>query len=225
MYAQRLTGLLAAALVLAPAAFADHNDHPNPPNPNPGGNEVQRLSSEAESLNSQVQWSSIHWSVKDSVTRFAQEVRELVSCERGGNPSPVDHNDHPGNCGNQRQQVAQAFQPVERYLNDTMYDYPGIYQQYQRTAQAVRAVQNGGGGGGGYPPPRALRATGMLDTVNFNLSGYSQQDIDSQCVQLGRSYRIVYVRGVVVNGQRFDSGYGAYMSLNQACDIVARNAR
>lgn len=219
MYAQRLTGLLTAALVLAPVAYADHNDHPNPPSP--GGSAVQRLGSEAESLNSQVQWSSLAWQVKDTVTRFTQEVRELVSCEPGGSPSPLDHNDHPGNCRLQTQQVVQAFQPVERYLYDTMYDYPSVYRQYQRTAQAVREVQNGGGS----PPPEGLRAVGMLDTVNFNLSGYTREDIDRQCVELGRSYRIVYVRGVVVNGQRFDAGFGAYMSLNQACDIVARNAR
>lgn len=150
-----------------------------------------------------------------------------------GNPypgNPYPGNPYPGNpgsrCNSQNQNVLSQFTQVERYLYDSQYNYPSVHSAYLRVRQAVDAIRSGNGGG--YPtpvPPRQIRSTGLLDTIRYRFVGNSQFDIRQQCVQFGRSYGLHYVRGLVVNGQRFGGGVVGQYTLNQACDIVATHAQ
>ncbi len=131
-------------------ALADHQ----------GGDPTDRLATEAQELNSIVSWSSLRYNVKMSVSSFTGAAQQLASC-RDGNPNnepnsekvessePSSHSieDHGGggnNCSYQLLRTLSSFSPVDRYLSDTYYDYPQVYQQYLQVRDAVNAVRNGG---------------------------------------------------------------------------------
>lgn len=71
-----------------------------------------------------------------------------------------------------------------------------------------------------------LSAQGNIEGVYFNLNDRTRQGIDSQCVRhMDRHNKSrLRVRTVLVNGRRFNSG-SSFWTVNQACNIVARQAR
>ena len=153
--------LTLAAAFGAASASAEHNPgYPgNPGYPAPGGSAVQQLYSEASRLNSQVQYSYLNTNVKVTVSRFANEVASLANgCRPWGvavesaNDGSIDVEDHGnpsyppypgGSCAYQRDRVLQSWSQVERYLYDTYYDFPAVYDQYLRTRSAVYAIRAG----------------------------------------------------------------------------------
>jgi|SRR3990167_5063986 len=126
-----VTALLLGLMGVGSVAKAEHN--------NPGESAVE-LYSEAYQLDSLVRNSSLRYHVKDAVSAFARSVYQLYSCSNGGySPENKDHSDLPGgNCLYLRQTLQSAWSPVDRYLNDTYYDYSYIYQQYSRTHEALQ---------------------------------------------------------------------------------------
>ncbi|MBF0312148.1 MAG: hypothetical protein HQK50_06620 [Oligoflexia bacterium] len=122
-------------------SFADHN--------NPDGSFDEELAATlqnaSEALNYQVQVSSLRVPVKASVAKFASEVSRLRYCSLltpSDDPirpnliiQPFDHNSD--NCEYTLQKIRSAWMPVERYLYDTYYDYPHIYQRYLQVRQSL----------------------------------------------------------------------------------------
>jgi len=129
------------ALVFAASAFADHQ----------GGGGVDNLVQAARNLNQTVRYSSLRYAVKSSVYSFTYQVESLDRCIDGARlirPEIMDHegaNDHTGGgvppqCQYQLNNVRNSFGPVDRYLNDTYYDYPQVYQAYQYAQSALYAL-------------------------------------------------------------------------------------
>lgn len=75
-------------------------------------------------------------------------------------------------------------------------------------------------------PGHSLTAQGNMEGVYFNLRARNRQGIERQCEnhidRHGKSR--MRVRTLTVNGRRFNSGSN-FWTVNQACNIVARQAR
>ncbi len=141
------------SLLFALPAFADHGD----------GGGVARLHEDTHRLESIVQNSYLRYRVKLAVRRLTSEVSALFKCSGsdepggdepggpgggGGEPGgPVhlsgtwDHVDPTGSCEAIEQRVRQAWYPVDRYLYDSYYDLPQVYQAYVQVRQDMLALQ------------------------------------------------------------------------------------
>ena len=130
---KRLTWLLGIALSLS--LFADHTGKPG---------SVGNLAGETDRLDRAVQYSSLNYNVKYAVSRFSQDVDRLHDC--------VDHSeinrDHtgttnpgcPSQCSYYLNYARSSFQDVERYLYDTNFDYPQVYQAYRSAKYALEQI-------------------------------------------------------------------------------------
>ena len=127
--------LAVLGLVFAASAFADHT-----------GGSIDALVSASRNLNQTVNYSYLRYHVKSAVYGFSNEVEQLDRCADGRGferPELMDHgtNDHTGGvppqCQYQLNRVRASFSQVERYLYDTYYDFPQVYQAYQYTRSAL----------------------------------------------------------------------------------------
>lgn len=155
-----MTLMLLALGFQSVTARADHNA--------PLGS-IRALHDQAHQLDNAVQYSYLSYRVKQVVSRLAYDVSRFYQCT-GGNPAD-DHDLVPGTCYGPLRSIQQSFYQVDRYLYDTGYDYPYIYQQYRRVGSLLRSVAgtglgggnggpgggNGGGHGGGEPDPDPIR--------------------------------------------------------------------
>lgn len=142
---------VAALMFLAANANADHNSTIG---------SVDRLAYEAEQLFNTVQYHPLNYAVKDSVFRFSQDTRQLEQCSRQFNPG---HAGCSHNCRPYLDQVRRSFYQVDRYLIDTYYQFPQVYNQYNQTKVALDAVilgatPNPGPFPGPYPQPNPYPA-------------------------------------------------------------------
>lgn len=122
------------AILMAGVSFADHTvpDHV-----------LHGLSHDSRQLESAVRYSTLRWQVKQSVFQFSYAVQRFMRCInyhfRG---NVAGHRDHtiPGNCEYAMREVRQTWYPVDRYLWDTYYDYPYVYQAYLKVREDVRQL-------------------------------------------------------------------------------------
>ena len=139
-----LTGVCLIAFSASPA-FANHE----------GGGSLQGAAAE---LNEQVQCSSLRYQVKYAVNFFAQQaarysaycgetmgMTQPMNHEGEGIIQPLDHNGGGANCRYELRNVLRSWSLVERYLYDTNYDYPNIYNSYLETRAAVQEAARGFG--------------------------------------------------------------------------------
>ncbi len=103
------------------------------------------LAFETRTLNDYVQNSSLRYNVKEAVYRFNYDVMNLVQCVRyqGVNSATNDHTDKPGipmACEYNFRIAQDSFRPVERYLYDTSFDYPGVYQAFLEVKYSLYSI-------------------------------------------------------------------------------------
>ncbi len=111
--------------VLPLSAFAHHDGDP-----------IGELMEEAATLDSVVQSSWIRPNVKYAVSHFVQDISPLDDCS---GLSPVA--DHQGpSCRGEVAHVQMAWRRVGRYLYDTNFDFPQVYNQYLRTQTALQSA-------------------------------------------------------------------------------------
>lgn len=159
---------------------ADHNS--------PSGS-VGRLQYEAQELAQAVRYFGLNYNVVQAVDRFNYDVSRLSQCvgmggrAMGGrdlnnlaehleNPMVRDHNEQigvPFQCRSYLDRVQRSFYPVERYLNDTYYDFPQLYRNYRETREALNAVQVGGGFPGPGPGPSPFPGPANISCVAVDL--------------------------------------------------------
>ena len=135
-FVQRFLGravLAVAMCVGGSTAFADHQQ--------PGQGQFGGVVTEAGELNNVVQWSNLRPNVKQTVARFANTAAQLGYCgDAPLAPVSVELFDHGGGagCANLVNQLRWQWNQVERYLYDTGYDYPQVYQSYLNTRAALQ---------------------------------------------------------------------------------------
>jgi hypothetical protein len=224
-----LTSLVLFSTFVSVSAFANHNGG--------GGSPTDTLLQEANELNQIVSYSTLRWPVKSAVQSFDSAAQQLATCDdddngQGANATlhepieePMHHNGD--SCSFQLQNVLNTWSQVDRYLYDTNFDYPQVYNQYLSTRQAVQAVQFGGGNTNPNPNPYPnpigqYSATGQLNAYAFSFVGQSQQDISSQCLNWGARNGLTWVNQVTVNGRVVSVGHLVHIS--QACTMVSQNA-
>jgi hypothetical protein len=140
--------LFCALALTSSVASADHTD--------PVGS-VGRLEHESRELQREVSYTNLNYNVKRAVSDFDREVFELVNCVEFGFRDHTDHVGCPQRCGYQLRRTQTSFQEVARYLRDTQYDYPYVYDQYQHTSRALRSIYLDGQGPGPGPNPTTYR--------------------------------------------------------------------
>lgn len=132
---------MSGLFLMSGMAIADHND--------PVGS-VGLLEHETAELEQVVRNSYLNYNVKSAVFQFSGASQQLVNCVRyEGRDLTQDHTGEvgcPSVCGRQLQNAQAAFRPVQRYLSDTQYDYPEVFQQFRQTGQALRSISMNGGG-------------------------------------------------------------------------------
>jgi hypothetical protein len=134
-----LVGLSVLISMPLVSVYADHNG--------PGGGLADRLSNDARRLSGMVNYSYMRYPVKAAVSQFSMEMERFENCsdrslsnftadqsmgrmEAMGHLGSMDHNGGDRGCYYELQNVKQSWYRVDRYLSDTYYDYPGIYQLY-----------------------------------------------------------------------------------------------
>lgn len=120
--------LVVLTMFLSGIAFASR-DHT--------GGAVDTLVYDASQLEQMVRYSPLNYSVKDAVSRFNYDVERLGYCADHSR----DHDGCPAACKYDLYNAQESFRPVSRYLYDTQYEYPQIYNQYRRTQYSLSAVQ------------------------------------------------------------------------------------
>jgi len=128
---KRVTILL-IAIALSGVSFADHTV--------PGGT-CHRLYQDTARLEQNVRYSSLRWNVKDAVFRFYYAVERFTRCvgpHREGETR--DHDTIPESCEWAMRDLHSTWYPVDRYLWDTYYDYPYVYQSYTRVRDDMRYI-------------------------------------------------------------------------------------
>ncbi|MBI1861179.1 MAG: hypothetical protein HYR96_09710 [Deltaproteobacteria bacterium] len=118
---------------------------------------VHELHEAAHQLEYEVRYTYLSYRVKQAVSRFTSNVVRFYTCV-GGNPAD-DHETVGTACYGPLRSAQQTFYPVERYLYDTYYDYPRVYQEYVRVKQLLRSV----GSGPAIQPGSALGPDGEPD--------------------------------------------------------------
>lgn len=156
---------LGLMIVVGVVAKAGHNS--------PSGS-VGRLFYETQELVQTVRYVGLNYNVQQAVNRFHQNVVRLADCVRfnsriGSRNNPFlegdhldgpdfrDHNEPSGvpyQCRPTLDMARQSFRPVDRYLNDTHYDYPQVYRSYIETREALFSLQlNNYPGPSPFPAP------------------------------------------------------------------------
>ncbi len=121
--------LLALALLLPAAVRADHT----------GAQVAARLHADAHNLENVVRYAYLRYQVKQAVYNFTAQATALFQC---ASSQPRNGTwDHTGDCEMYEQRVRQSFYPVDRYLYDTYYDLPYVYQAYIQVKQDVQQIQ------------------------------------------------------------------------------------
>ena len=134
-----------------------------------GSEAITRLHDDTNRLESVVQTSWLRYRVKSAVHRLSNEVSAYFQCsateepgddepggtgpggdEPGGTgPGPVganpsvstrDHTD-PVDCESKEQQVRRAWSIVNRYLYDSYYDLPQVYEAYVQVRQDIQGLE------------------------------------------------------------------------------------
>ncbi len=193
-------------LVLSPLALGGH-----------GGTigTVDYLHDQAQDLNADTQKSTLRYEVKSSVSQFFNDVTDLHRCSDA--PVPEDHG--ASKCLNELQRVVYSWSPVERYLCDTMSDYPTIYNLYTEARRALYAIPEVNN-----LPQNHLYARGTMNGAYYNLQDATQNGIYNQCIDFGRRNGIYSVRTLTVNSFTVYYGY-SWVTLTEACTAVSRYAR
>ncbi len=144
--------VLCAFALMGGVARADHND--------PEGS-VGLLHYEAELLEQVVNNSYLNYNVKRTVMDFAASVGRLEQCVSFGSRSIIhDHTGDvgcPSRCSYQLQYARSTFAQTSRYLSDTQWDFPQVYNQWQRTYRVLNAISVSGAGPGPGPGPSGFR--------------------------------------------------------------------
>lgn len=129
MFKVAMIGLLFA---MSGVAMADHND----------GGRYDNVRDRAYELNQVVQWSGLRWHVREAVSRLVQSTSQLddryIAPIQPASVHRFDHNEGGGSNSYVIQQIRSEWYQVERYLYDTNYDYPQVYQSYRRLRHALR---------------------------------------------------------------------------------------
>jgi len=154
MNKSRFLSLLCALALTSSVVRAGHGD--------PEGS-TGLLEYEAEQLEQIVNSSYLNYNVKRSVIDFAGSVHRLIECVNYGTRRIFhDHSDEvgcPSQCTGELQYAQSAFAQVSRYLRDTQWDFPQVYNQWRRTHQVLRAISVSGPGPG--PAPTNYRCTAV----------------------------------------------------------------
>jgi hypothetical protein len=125
MKSARLSLAALACLCLLPLTASAHHE----------GDPIGALIDQTSALNLAVQQSWLSPNVKSAVQHFAGDINLIEGCEML--PSPVS--DHQGpSCRDEVQHVQAAWYRVQRYLYDTNFDFPHVYQHYLNTQYAVQ---------------------------------------------------------------------------------------
>ena len=138
--------LVLLGMSAATPALAGHGD----PMGSPG-----LMLAEAQDLSDAVSTYGLRYNVQQAVFHFMTDVNKLADCVRGSARFvPQDHMEDvgvPRRCGRALGHVRRQFQPVNRYLYDTQWDLPEVYEIYREVKVALRAITVNGGGGGFVP--------------------------------------------------------------------------
>ena len=128
------------------AVFASPNvlraDHNTPTRP------IDVLLFETGQLERIVSMSPLAPAVKNQVFIFGSEVRMLASClnqRRGPMRDYQFGNYRPNSFGCRQifQRAEQSFVPVSRFLWDTQWQLPQVFNAYMQTQQALHFMRNG----------------------------------------------------------------------------------
>lgn len=128
----RLSALYAVVSFIAFASINLYADHTHPQG------SVAALAAETDELYREVSYAPLNSSVKNAVYRFVRDVRSLDYC--------ADHcRDHttigvPASCYSYYSRANSSFYPVDRYLYDTYYDLPRVYQAYVSVKNALYSL-------------------------------------------------------------------------------------
>lgn len=176
-----LLSMLSALALMAGVARADHSD--------PEGS-VGRLHYEAELLEQVVNNSYLNYNVKRSVMAFAGSVNRLEQCVSSGARSLLhDHTDEvgcPSQCLYQLQYARSLFAQVSRYLNDTQWDFPQVYNQWARTYQVLNAIPVSGPGTSGS---RCVASDRGWEEHGRGHEGFGRTIYEAQRAALGECQR------------------------------------
>ncbi len=183
---KQISKLLLLVPLWSALAFADHSS--------PMGS-VGLLLAYAQDLEQAVQYSSLQYNIKSVVFEFVHQVNHLADCIRR-EPRPIfnGHIDDIGVVGSCRSEfygVQSSFRSVERYLYDTNWDYPDIYNAYVSTRRALNAISVSGGPGPG-PGPSLYRCTAVDAGWEEHFSGhmgYGRTSYDAQRSALNECQR------------------------------------
>ena len=100
------------------------------------GDPIGDLLSQAQSLNYTAQSSWLQPNVKYAVEHFVSDISSIEDCVIY---SPYgDHEDSGVSCRDEVYHVQGAWNTVARYLYDTNYDFPQVYNQYLQTQYAFQ---------------------------------------------------------------------------------------
>ena len=120
-------------LLASPASLiADHTG---------GSAGVARLLNTANQLQYQVNCSYLRPQVKQSVYRLVQEVNMYYNCAVRTPGLWDDHNPGTYSCEYNEQRVLQVWYSVDRFLSDTYYDFPQVYQAYQQMRYEIEQLR------------------------------------------------------------------------------------
>ena len=108
-------------------------DHTNPNHP------LDRLVMDTDRLEYQVWYSNLRYEVKSAVRNFAYDVDYFARCMDMYPQNPLYPNHSV--CRFEFDRVRYSFYSVDRYLYDTYYDYPQIYNSYRRVKDDLRYFQ------------------------------------------------------------------------------------
>ena len=71
-----------------------------------------------------------------------------------------------------------------------------------------------------------VSVAGRLERVRFYLTGADALDVQVQCLRLGQSRNLLFVRSVTLNGRKYyGTNHGGIFTIAQACALISQNAR
>ncbi len=100
---------------------------------------INALLNDSRNLQYQVSYSTLRYTVKDALARFQYRVEQFGRCVSVGRPTR-DHDTIPESCEYSLRDVQREFYVVNRYLYDTYYDYPYIYNTYSRVQRDLQIL-------------------------------------------------------------------------------------
>ena len=124
---------IALGFAILMSAFVAKADHTLP------AGSLAHLRRDTYDLDREVQYSTLNYQVRRTVSVFAYDVSRFLSCV-GARAVSRDHDVIPAQCEYALDRVHSSWYPVERYLYDTDYDYPQVYYRYLAVRRDIRAL-------------------------------------------------------------------------------------